>query len=108
MNFIYVIVFAFPVGYLVRDRGVAITGFLAGGALVFAYQAMNEVMDWLHGSDAAFGQHPTSLPTPIDNGHIIGYGLVNLISFVVGVALVWWGGHVATRRQVKRDTVTVG
>lgn len=103
MNAIYTVLAAFALGYLIRSRGPAVATYLALGALVFGYQTLWLVIEWVNGSTAAFGG-----PFP---GHtasqVYAYGAVNLIIFAAGVALVLFGTRVRRRRSGKREARAV-
>ena len=98
MNIIYTALLAFALGFLVRQRAVAVAVYLAGGALVFAFQSLNLLIEWTGGSEAAFGgpypDHETS--------KVFGYGLFNLVITLIGIGLVMIGAKVAAKRSRHR------
>lgn len=104
MNVIYTVLFAFALGFFIKNTGIATAVYLAGDALVFGYQSVNLLLEWGGGHKAAFGG-----PFPDhDTSGVVGYGLVNLVITVVGVGLVVLGARVAARRVAKKDVVSVG
>ena len=111
MNIIFTVLFAFPVGYLVKTRGLAVVGFLAADAILFTFQTLGVLLDWLGPtqgmSGTAFGPKPTGFPTKYSNSELIGYGLVNLVIIAVGVGLVVLGSRIAGRRTARRMAAAV-
>lgn len=111
MNIIFTVLFAFPIGWFVKQRGLAVVGFLAADAILFTFQTLGVLLDWLGPtqgmSGTAFGPKPTGIPAPYSNSELTGYGLVNLVVIVVGVGLVVLGTHVAGRRSARRMVTTV-
>lgn len=98
MNIIFTILFAFAIGFFVKQRGLAIITYLALDAILFSYQSDNVLHDsWI--------DHQGRVN--VSNSTLAGYGIVNLLIIVVGVALVILGTVVARRRVAKRDSVSV-
>jgi hypothetical protein len=109
MNLVFTIVFAFAIGYLVKQRGLAVVTYLALGAIVFSYQSVTVLLSWMADEPrVAFGPSPESFPVEYSSSELAGYGLINAVIFAVGVGLVVLGGYVAARRAAGRDTVSVG
>ncbi len=114
MNIIFTVLAAFPIGYFVRQRGLAIVGFLAADALLFAYQTVDVLLIWMSGQpgafggNGAFGKAPTKLPIDYPAGDVTAYGVVNLAILLVGIGLTVVGGYVARRRAARRSVVSVG
>ena len=44
MNLIYTVLLAFPIGFFVRSRGIAVLSYLLAGSYVFAYGHVNLVI----------------------------------------------------------------
>lgn len=111
MNIIFTVLFAFPIGFLVRKRGLAIVGFLAADAILFSFQTLGVLLDWLgptQGSDGkAFGPKPTGFPVAYSSSELSAYGLVNLVVICVGVGLVIFGTRIAARRAARQLTAAV-
>jgi hypothetical protein len=111
MNIIFTVLFAFPVGFLVRRRGLAVVGFLAADAILFTFQTLGVLLDWLGPtqgmSGEAFGPKPSGFPVEYSNGELTAYGLVNLVVIVVGVGLVVLGSRLAGRRAARRTATAV-
>lgn len=108
MNIVFTVLFAFAIGYFVKDRGLAVVAYLALDAIVFAYQTLSVLLSWM-ADDAplAFGPAPTGFPVEFSSSELVGYGVVNLIIIVVGVGLVVLGTRVGVRRASKRTAVAV-
>lgn len=110
MTIIFTVLFAFAIGFLVKQRGLAIVAYLALNGLVFAYQTLNVLLEWLGpkqgGEGMAFGPKPTGFPVTYKNSELAAYGLVNLVAAAVGVGLVVLGTNVARRRASRRIIVT--
>ena len=108
MNIIFTVLFAFAIGYFVKERGLAVVGYLAIDAIVFAYQTLSVLMSWMADEPpVAFGPSPTGFPVEYSGSELAGYGVVNLVIIVVGVGLVIAGTKVRARRAAKQDLVSV-
>lgn len=100
MNIIYTILIAFALGFFVRQRVAACALYLAGGAFVFAFQSVNLLLEWVAGSQSAFGG-----PYPdYESSKFVGYGLVNLIITLCGIGLVMIGVKLGDQRAKRQDT----
>ncbi len=113
MNLLFTILAAFPIGYFVRQRGQAVVAYLAIDALLFTFQTLDVLLNWMGGNGGmggakAFGEFPTGFPIDYAAGEVVGYGVVNLIIVLVGVGLTVLGGWVARRRTSEKDVVSVG
>jgi len=112
MNIIFTVLFAVPIGFLITQRGLAIVAYLALDALLFTFQTLSVLLDWLGPtqgmSGKAFGPKPTGFPVEYSNGEMGSYGLVNLIVVLAGVGLVVLGSYLARRRAQRRTAVSVG
>lgn len=98
MNVIFTVLFAFAIGFFVKQRGLAIVTYLALDAILFTYQTVNVLHDsWL--------DHQGRVN--VSNGTLAGYGGVNVGIIAVGVALVVYGTVVAQHRTAKRSAVSV-
>ncbi len=108
MNIIFTVLFAFAIGYLIKDRVLAVVAYLAVGAIVFAYQTLSVLLSWMADEPpVAFGPSPTGFPVEYSGSELAGYGVVNLVVIVVGVGLVIAGTKVRARRAAKQDVVSV-
>ncbi len=108
MCLIFTILFAFAFGYFIRPKLPAVTVYLAVYAIVFNIQTLNLLMDWMSGSDEAFGAPPEKFPASYDPWDVIMYGVVNGLIAVVGVGLVFLGAGTAAKRAAKKNSVLVG
>ena len=109
MNIIFTVLFAFPLGFFVKQRGLAIVTYLALDAILFAFQSVGVLLDWMADKPpVAFGASPEgAFPIEYSNSEYLGYGVVNAIIIVAGVGLVVLGAYVAKRRASRRASVTV-
>lgn len=109
MNVVFTILLAFPIGFLVKQRGLAIVTYLALDAILFAFQSVGVLLTWMANEPpVAFGPSPEgSFPVEYSNSEYFGYGIVNAIIITAGVGLVVLGTHIAKRRATKRTSVTV-
>ncbi|CCH71327.1 conserved hypothetical protein [Phycicoccus elongatus Lp2] len=108
MNVIFTVLFALPIGYFLKNRGIAIVTYLALDAIVFSYQSVGVLLDWMADNPpVAFGPSPTSFPVEYSNSELWGYGLVNLVIIAVGSGLVVLGARLSARRAAKRTAVAV-
>lgn len=111
MNILFTVLFAFAIGFFVKQRGLAVVTYLALAALLFAYQTLSVLLEWLGPKTGmegeAFGPKPTGLPLKFSNRDLARYGLINLIAITVGVGLVVLGTRVARRRLARRTSVEV-
>ena len=108
MNIIYTVLFALPIGLLVRPRTTALLTYLVVGSWVFAFQSVSVLLSWLgHDGRPAFGPFPTALPAVSDSAELFGYGAVNLVITLVGVGLVLVGHRIRSRRLERREVVAL-
>jgi hypothetical protein len=109
MNVLFTVLFAFAIGYFVKHRGLAIVTYLALDAIVFCYQTLHLLLEWLAGgSEPAFGPNPSGgLPLEFSNRDLTVYGVVNLVIIAVGIGLVLLGTKVAARRAEKKGVIAV-
>jgi hypothetical protein len=111
MNIIFAVLVAVPIGFFVKQRGMAILTYLALFAILFTFQTLSVLLDWLGPTQGmagtAFGPKPSGFPAEFSNYELAGYGLVNLITLVAGVGLVVLGSYLARRRAGRRTAVSV-
>ncbi len=109
MNVIFTILFAFAIGFFVKQRGLAIVTYLALDAFLFVFQTAGLILDFLANKNRpAFGPHPTGeLPITYSDSQYFGYGVVNLVVLIVGIGLVTLGTKVAARREAKHGAVVL-
>jgi hypothetical protein len=108
MNVVFTVLFAFAIGYLLRERGLAVVAYLALDAIVFAYQTLGVLLDWMADDPpTAFGPAPRSFPVEYSHSELWGYGVVNLVIICVGTGLVVLGTWVRARRTARRAAVSV-
>ena len=93
MNVIYAVLLAFALGCFIKPRATAVALYLAGGAFVFAFQSLNLALEWIGGSESAFGPYPD-----YETSKVSGYGLFNLLIVLIGIGLVLGGAKVGTKR----------
>lgn len=109
MNIVFTILFALPIGFFIKQRGLAIVTYLALDAILFSFQSVGVLLSWMANEPpVAFGASPEGpFPVTYSASEFIGYGVVNLIIISVGVGLVVLGTVLAKRRSADRDSVTV-
>jgi hypothetical protein len=93
MELITVILVAFPLGYLVRDRLTSYVAFIAIHAFVFSFQSMELTREWVGGDTSAFPKSSHSVPWS--------YGVVNALIYALGFGLVTLGHWLAARRRTR-------
>jgi hypothetical protein len=104
MALVLMLLTAFPLGALVRDRNVAYVTYLAAAQFVFTFQTAGLLLDWGGGDPDAFGG-----PFPDhDLGTYYGYGAVNLVIIGAGVGLVTLGARIARSRRQRNESVELG
>jgi hypothetical protein len=113
MNILFTLLAAFPIGFFVRQRAVAVIAYLAAEAFVFTFQTLDVLLNWMGGNggiggEKAFGAFPTGFPINYDASQIYAYGLVNLVIALVGIGLNILGNRIATKRAAKKNVVAVG
>jgi hypothetical protein len=98
MNVIFTVLFAFGIGFFVKERGLAIVTYLALDAILFTMQTVNVLHDsWLDDQGRV----------TFTNGDSLAYCGANIVIIAVGVALVALGTVVAQRRAAKQGAVSV-
>jgi hypothetical protein len=94
------ILFAFPLGFLLRNR---LSAFLAYAVLYgysFTFQTLYLTRDWVGGSTRAFPKDPGTVP--------VAYFIVTGGVYLVGFGLVALGHRLGVRRRARRaDAVAV-
>jgi hypothetical protein len=109
MNLIYTVLVALPLGLFLPSRSTALLAYLLAGSYLFSFQTTSVILDWLgHVSPSAFGPFPEGFPAKASTSEMIGYGVVNAVITLIGIGLVLLGARIRTRREAKRDVVTVG
>jgi hypothetical protein len=93
MELILMLLLPLPLGYLLRDRLVAVVAYIAAFSFVFTFQTMTLLRAWVGGDRTAFAADPNSLEWS--------YGLVNLIFFGAGLGLVALGHRLRARRRAR-------
>ena len=93
MELIVTILVAFPLGFFVRTRLVAILSYVAVHSFVFSWQNTQLTREWVGGSTAAFPKNPKAAPWE--------YGAVNVLIYAVGLGLVVLGHWAAAKRQAR-------
>jgi hypothetical protein len=108
VNLVYTVLIAFPLGILIRSRGVAVLTYLVLGSWVFAFQTTTLVLSWLgHSGRPAFGPFPTAFPAISDMAEVLGYAAVNVIISAAGVGLVMLGHRTRARRSPRQAVVAL-
>lgn len=97
MELIVMIVVAFPLGYFVRQRLVAILSYVAIHSFVFSFQNMQLTKEWVGGSTEAFPKNPKSTPWE--------YGVVNVAIYGAGLGVILLAHRFATKRRIRSTAV---
>lgn len=97
MELLVMMVFPLPLGFFLKSRLVAYVAYIAIHAFVFTFQTASLVIEWAGGSEAAFGPFPVA-----STESVYGYAAVNLVIYVVGLALVELGHRLGARRRVRQ------
>jgi hypothetical protein len=98
MELIVMILAPFPIGYLVRNRLAAYVVYIAIHAYVFTFQSLVLVLEWARGSQEAFGG---SFPH-YEMSEVWGYGLLNLLIYLVGLGLVTLGYRLGSKHRARQ------
>jgi len=88
---IVTVLFAFPLGYLLRSHLAANVGYAIAYLWSFTFQGIYLTRMWVGGDHSAFPRAAGTLP--------IAYGLVAAAIFGVGFGLVALGHQLQARRQ---------
>ena len=86
MELLLTVLVPFPMGFAVRNRTTAYLAYIALHAFVFTFQSLNLLIEWVGGSTHAFGAYPEA-----NASDVWGYGVVNLVIYLVGLGLVALG-----------------
>lgn len=97
MELIVMILVPFPLGFFIRNRLVPYVAYIAVQTFVFTFQSVQLVIEWVDGSEAAFGPFPKA-----DSSAVWGYGSVNLVIYAVGFGLLYAGQRLGARRRARR------
>ena len=109
MNLIYTVLVALPLGLFISSRSTAVLTYLLLGSYLFSFQNTSVLLGWVgHSSRPAFGPFPEGFPAEAVTSEVIGYGVVNAVIMLVGVALVLAGARLRARRASSRNVVSVG
>ncbi len=113
MNIILAIVVAFPLGYFVKQRGMAVLAFFTAGTFVFSFQTLDVLLNWMAGRTgiggaSAFGPAPDSMPISYEPSDVFAYGLINALILAGGIGLTVLGSVVRARRTARLTAATVG
>lgn len=101
-----IVIAAFPLGFLLRNRLAAFVAFGLAFSYVFTFQTAQLVLEATHGSDEAFGD--LSDPDWDWFGDTIGYLVFTTAVYAVGLALVAAGHLVRIRRARQLEEVSHG
>ena len=113
MNLIFTLVGAFPLGYLVRRRHVAVFTYLIVDSFLFTFQTLGVLLTWMSGGKgigggSGFGDGPTgSFPIDYARGELAAYGVVNLVLVLAGIGLVLLGARAKAWRSARGTVVDV-
>ncbi|TCC59525.1 hypothetical protein E0H73_23105 [Kribbella pittospori] len=91
------ILFAFPLGFFLRNRLAAYVAYIAIFAYSFTFQTLYLLRAWVGDSTQAFPADPETLP--------LGYLAVTGGIYVVGFLLVACGHHIGSKRRSRSTAV---
>jgi hypothetical protein len=91
MELIGTVLVAVPIGYFIRNRLAAFVTYIAVHGIIFTFQTMELVREWVGGSTDAFPKDPATTPWA--------YLVVNAVIFAAGLGLVWLGNRLGNRRR---------
>ncbi|MEU4190586.1 hypothetical protein AB0E69_01710 [Kribbella sp. NPDC026611] len=91
------VLFAFPLGFFLRNRLAAHVAYIAIYAYCFTFQTLYLIRAWVGDSHQAFPADPDKLP--------FGYFAVTAGIYVVGNLLVALGHRLATKRRSNAKAV---
>ena len=97
MCLILMILVPFPLGFFARNRLVAFVAFVAVHAFVFTLQSLSLLIEWVGGSEEAFGAYPKA-----DDADVLAYGVMNLAIYAVSLGLLLLGHRVGRGRRARR------
>ncbi|MEU0093014.1 hypothetical protein [Kribbella sp. NPDC006257] len=90
---IITVLFAFPLGYFLRNRTSAYLAYVAIYAYSFTFQTLYLLRDWIGNSSSAFPRDPDKLP--------LGYLAVTAGIYAVGFLLITLAHHLAAKRRTR-------
>lgn len=113
MNILLTPVLVVFIGLFVRSRLIATLLYLVIEAILFTFQTLLVLLNWLGGgltvfNDGIFGPSPTGLPLVLDEGEVWSYGLVNLVIMAIGVSFTVLVVTLRNRSRVKKRVVSTG
>jgi hypothetical protein len=107
VNIILTILIGFPLGYLIRSRGTAITTYVFLDCYLFTFQTAFLLMQWVDGDDHAFGSRGRDWSAERTT-QFFSYLVLNGVIVAIGIGLVLLGHRVRARRTATRDVVAAG
>jgi ABC-type branched-subunit amino acid transport system permease subunit len=93
---IITVLFAFPLGYFLRNRTSAYLAYVAIYAYSFTFQTLYLLRSWVGDSRQAFPADPDTLP--------FGYLAVTAGIYAVGFLLITFAHRLATKRRTRTTT----
>jgi len=109
MNLLLTPILVVFIGLFVRSRLMAALLYLVIEAILFTFQTLLLLLNWLNGGltvfgDGMFGPTPKGLPLVLNEGEVWSYGLVNLGIMTMGVALTVLFVTLRNRSRERRST----
>jgi hypothetical protein len=96
MELIVMLLAPLPIGFFMRNRLAAFVTYIALHGFVFTFQTLNLIIEWVGGSQEAFGPYPKA-----SSSNVFSYGVVNLAIFAIGLGLVYLGHRLGARRRAR-------
>ena len=81
---------------MTADPLAAFVTYIALHGFVFTFQSLSLIIEWISGSQQAFGPYPKA-----SSSEVLSYGVVNLGIFAVGLGLVYLGHRLGARRRTR-------
>lgn len=115
MNIIFALIAGPLLGWFMKSRPLAIAIYLASTSILFTFQSVTVLLAWMGDEggffglqkEGAFGPTPTGFPITYTNSGLYSYGLVNLVITLLGLGIVILFSVLRTRRDAKRNSVSV-
>jgi hypothetical protein len=107
MNIILTILIGFPLGYLIRSRGTAVTSYVLVDSYLFTFQTAFLLMQWADGDTHAFGSRGGAWSAERTT-QLASYLVLNGVIVALGIGLVLLGHRIRARRTAGRDVVVAG
>ena len=96
---IVTVLFAFPLGFFLRNRLAAYVAYIAIFAYSFTFQTLYLMRAWVGGDHSAFSADPEKLP--------LDYLAVTVSIYIVGFLLITLGHRLGSKRRSRTNAVNL-